>query len=174
MTAISTEQARTAQPPMRLGILLFIFSEIFLFGSLFATYYSLRAFTPGWPPEHPEITLAAINTFLLLSSSATIWWASSSIQKGKEKGLALGLALTLLLGAAFLGITVFEWTHEAFRPWTNAYGSIFFTLTSALLTRTLRHRFSASHFLGVEIGSYYWHFVDFIWIIVFTTLFLVR
>ena len=173
---------------MRLGISLFLVSEAFLFGSLFWTYYYLRAYTTNWPPEHPEITLAAINTFFLLASSGTIWWALNSIKKGNERRLASGLAATLLLGATFLGITVFEWTSEAFTPWTNAYGSIFFTLTgfhalhvfggillmSALLARTLKHKFSSDSFVGVDIGSYYWHFVDFIWIIVFTTLFVVR
>jgi cytochrome c oxidase subunit 3 len=108
--------------------------------------------------------------------------------KGNEKGLALGLGITLLLGLTFLGVTVFEWSHEPFRPWTNAYGSIFYTLTgfhalhvfggvlllAALLTRTLRHRIGIGKSIGVEVGSYYWHFVDFIWIIVFTTVFVVR
>lgn len=192
MTTKSAEQAveqlRSEPTPMRWGILLFLISEVFLFGSLFLTYYYLRALTPGWPPEHPATTLAGINTFFLLSSSVTIWWAGNAISWGSEKGLAWGLATTLLLGLTFLVITVFEWTHEAFRPWTNAYGSIFYTLTgfhalhvfggvillSALLTRTLRHRFSPGHHVGLDIGSYYWHFVDTVWIIVFTTIFVVR
>jgi heme/copper-type cytochrome/quinol oxidase subunit 3 len=179
---------RTAGSPMKWGILFFLVSEVFLFGSLFWTYYYLRGQTPGWPPEHPDAILASINTFFLLSSSVTMWWAIRSIRLGRESGLALGLGATLVLGATFLGITIFEWIHEPFQPWTNAYGSIFFTLTgfhalhvlagllliSALLTRTLRHRFSSTRFLGAEIGSYYWHFVDLIWIFVFSSIFIIR
>jgi cytochrome c oxidase subunit 3 len=184
--ATVAEQEKTGQTPMRMGILLFLISESFLFGSLFWSFYALRG-QPGWPPEHPDATLAAINTFFLVSSSATIWWASNCIQKGRQRGLALGLAATLLLGVVFLGITVFEWTHESFRPWTSAYGSIFYTLTgfhalhvfggvllmAALLTRALRHRFSPERFLGLEIGSYYWHFVDLVWIFVFSSIFII-
>ena len=92
------------------------------------------------------------------------------------------------LGLIFLGITIYEWTSVPFRPWTNAYGSIFYTLTGfhalhvfggillilSLLARTLRHRFSAENYEAIALGSLYWHFVDFIWIIVFVTLFIVR
>lgn len=83
---------------------------------------------------------------------------------------------------------MWEWDQESFRPWTDAYGSIFYTLTGfhalhvfggallmlALLTRSVRHRFSADNFVAVDVGSLYWHFVDFIWILVFTTIFIVR
>jgi cytochrome c oxidase subunit 3 len=181
-------QERALPSPMRLGMVLFLASESFLFGSLFWTYYYLRALTPGWPPQHPEAILAAVNTFFLLSSSGTIWAGIRAIRRGNEKGLFVGLLITLLLGSTFLGITAWEWTHEVFRPWTNAYGSIFYTLTGfhalhvfggvmlmlALLTRTARHRFSASNYLAVEMGSLYWHFVDFIWILVFATIFIIR
>ena len=123
-----------------------------------------------------------------MSSSAAIWWAGRAIRQGNQKALATGLVVTMGLGLIFLGITIFEWTHEPFRPWTHAYGSIFYTLTGfhalhvlagivlmlALLTRSLKGRFSAANFKAVEVGSLYWHFVDFIWIIVFTTLFIVK
>ena len=187
--AVSTvDQAGSRSSPMRMGILMFLISEAFLFGSLFWTYYYLRALTPGWPPQHPEATLAGINTVFLLVSSGTIWLGIRAIRKGNEKGLFFGLLATLLLGVAFLGMTFWEWTHEAFRPWTNAYGSIFYTLTgfhalhvfggvllmAALLTRTIKHRFSADRFTALEVGSIYWHYVDFIWILVFTTIFIIR
>jgi heme/copper-type cytochrome/quinol oxidase subunit 3 len=173
---------------MRMGIVLFLISETFLFGSLFWTYYYLRAQTVGWPPEHPSNTLAWINTFLLLASSGVIFWAARAIRRGNETGLLSGLIVTVFLGASFIGITGWEWFHESFRPWTNAYGSIFFTMTGfhalhvfggvllmlALTIRTARHRISAGHAVAVEIGSLYWHFVDLIWILVFVTIFIVR
>lgn len=190
MEESSIVKERTSPSPMKLGIILFLISEAFLFGALFFPYYYLRAESPVWPPQGVQLgmTLAIINTVILLSSSAVIWWASKAIQKGNEKGLSIGLAVTMILGIIFLGITIFEWTHETFRPWTSAYGSTFYTLTgfhalhvfggvllmATLLGRTLRHRFSSSRFQAVEVGSLYWHFVDFIWIIVFTTLFIIR
>jgi cytochrome c oxidase subunit 3 len=168
----------------------FLISEAFLFGSLFTTYYYLRAEAPVWPPVGVQLdpVLAIINTILLLSSSGAILWAGSAIRKDREGSLAGGLAITAILAVGFLGITAFEWTHESFRPWTSAYGSIFYTLTGfhalhvfagvllmlSLLVRTFRHQFSSANYTTVEVGSLYWHFVDFIWIIVFTTLFIVR
>ena len=117
-----------------------------------------------------------------------MWWGGWSIRRGKESGLLWGLLATVLLGSTFLGITFWEWTHEAFGPWTHAYGSIFYTLTGfhalhvfggvmlmlALLARTVRHRFSAERSLAVEIGSLYWHFVDLVWVVVFISIFVVR
>lgn len=187
-TAVERQRVGTQQSHMFWGIIFFLISEAFLFGALFTTYYYLRVEAAVWPPAHPAAGLATMNTFFLLASSGTIWWATRAIRKGSEKGLALGLLATFLLGSTFLGITAWEWGHEPFRPWTHAYGSIFFTLTgfhalhvfggvmlmSALLARTLRHRFSAQHFQAVEVGSMYWHFVDFIWLFVFSTIFIVR
>jgi heme/copper-type cytochrome/quinol oxidase subunit 3 len=184
------EKPEEARSNVYFGMVLFLISEAFLFGSLFWTYYYLRATTAVWPPAgvNPDLGLAGINTFLLLSSSAVIWWAGRAIRQGNQKALATGLVVTMALGLIFLGITIFEWTHESFRPWTHAYGSIFYTLTGfhalhvfagivlmlTLLTRSLKGRFSATNFKAVEVGSLYWHFVDFIWIIVFTTLFIVK
>lgn len=175
---------------MRQGIILFLISETFLFGSLFWTYYYLKAKSPVWPPEGVvlETGLAIVMTAILIVSSGTIGLAVRAIQKGNERGLTGGLIATIVLGSTFLGMTIWEWLHESFRPWTHAYGSTFFTLTgfhalhvfagiilmSALLTRTLRHRFSSSGFVGVEIGSFYWHFVDIVWLAVFSTLFIIR
>jgi cytochrome c oxidase subunit III len=173
-----------------LGMVFFLISEAFLFGSLFWTYYYLRAQNPVWPPAGVQLdfNLAVVNTVVLLASSGTIWWSGRAIRKGNNRGLALGLSITLLLAITFLGITIFEWTYEDFRPWTSAYGSIFYTLTGfhalhvfggvmimlALLARTLKRRFSSRNLQAVEVGSLYWHFVDFIWLLVFTTLFIVR
>jgi len=173
-----------------LGMIFFLISELFLFGALFWTYYYLRGSTPVWPPAGVklDLNLAVINTAILLISSGTMWFAQQSIRKGKEETVAFSLGATVVLGLTFLGITIFEWTHETFRPWTSAYGSIFYTLTgfhalhvfggvlliSSMLARTLRHRFSSQIYLPLEISSLYWHYVDTIWLIVFATLFIVR
>jgi len=182
-------QVKASRTPVYLGMILFLISEAFLFGSLFATYYYLRAETKVWPPAGVRLDtwLASINTFILLSSSGTIWWAGRAIRKGKENSLGIGLGLTIFLGVTFLGITLYEWIHANFQPWSNAYGSTFFTLTGfhalhvfvgvilmlSMLARTLRHRFSSSNFLPIEVSSLYWHYVDFIWILVFTSIFII-
>jgi cytochrome c oxidase subunit 3 len=188
METSDVAQEGSLSPTLKTGMKVFLTSEAFLFGSLFWTYYYLRALTPGWPPEHPSATLAGVNTILLLASSLTVWLGLRAIRAGDEGGLARGLAATAVLGAIFVAITAHEWAHEDFRPWTNAYGSTFYTLTGfhalhvsggvvlmlVLLNRTLKHRFSGSNFLAVEVGSLYWHFVDVIWLLVFSTLFVVR
>ena len=187
--AIPVAQER-AQSHARTGMVLFLVSEAFLFGSLFWTYYYLRAASSVWPPQDVHLTLVLVipNTIILLTSSLTFWLSTVAIRKNSPGGLAVGLLLTIILGIAFLIITGFEWMRETFRPWSNAYGSIFFTLTGFhalhvfggimlmlfLFIRTVRNRFSSSNYLPVEIGSLYWHFVDFIWLIVFTTIFIIR
>jgi heme/copper-type cytochrome/quinol oxidase subunit 3 len=172
------------------GMLVFLASEAFLFGSLFFTYFYLKINTPVWPPAgvHLDNGLAIINTVILLSSSGVVWLASKFIRKGNVSGLAAALLATAVMGSAFLGITVWEWTHEAFRPWSIAYGAIFYTMTGfhalhvlggvllmlALSIRARRGRYSRGNFTAIEVGSFYWHYVDFIWILVFITLFLIR
>jgi heme/copper-type cytochrome/quinol oxidase subunit 3 len=187
----ATENVRFSKPNVNLtGMMIFLASEIFLFGSLFFSYFYLKINTQVWPPSgvHLDNSLAIANTAILLSSSAVVWLATKLIQKGKTRWSAIALLGTSLMGAAFLGITIWEWTHETFQPWNSAYGSIFFTLTGfhalhilggamlmlALGIRTLKGCYSADKHSAVEIGSLYWHYVDAIWILVFITLFLVR
>lgn len=183
-------QEEVQKTPMRTGIAFFLVSESFIFIALFATYYYLRLYTTQWPSQSiiHDTTLASINTAFLLSSSLTIYLGLRSIRRGNRKGLLYGLLATIILGSTFLGITAYEWTNLSFQPWSNAYGSIFFTLTGfhalhvfggvilmvALFIRSARNRFSKGNHLAVEIGSYYWHYVDMIWIFVFTTLFIIR
>ena len=99
--AITKEKPITS--PLKLGMVFFLISEAFLFGSLFTTYYYLRAESPVWPPAgvHTDMTLAIVNTVLLLFSSAALWWAGRSIKKGSESGLVFGLAVTAALAVAF-------------------------------------------------------------------------
>jgi cytochrome c oxidase subunit 3 len=189
-------EARTEEPttargrPAYLGMIFFLVSELFLFGSLFWTYFYLRVETAVWPPAgiKPDTILAGVNTLFLLAGSGVIMWAVNGLRKGKEGRLAIGLGVTALLGIVFLGITGWEWAHEAFKPWTHAYGSIFFTLTGfhalhvlggvvfmlILFGQTLRHKYSLTDYTPVEIGSLYWHFIDFIWVMVFISIFIIK
>ena len=175
-----------------LGILLFIVSEVMLFGSFFAAYFFIRvvANVGPWPPDGLELpkTVELVNTFILVSSSFTVHWALESIRRENRRGLILGLAATFMLGATFLFIQINEYAHIGFAPYTNAFGSVFYGLTGLhgahvtvglILLSFANIRAWRGHFskepkkhLGVEVPGIYWHFVDIMWIIVFTTVYI--
>ena len=172
-----------------LGMLLFIASEIMLFGSFFTAYFFVRvvAGTP-WPtpPFHLPVFVALINTCILVTSSFTIHWATQSIKRGNRAGLQAGLVLTFLMGLTFLITQMIEYARVGFAPHDGAFGTIFYCLTglhgahvfvglSILLFMTIRAfrgHFSPDHHHGVEIGGIYWHFVDVMWIVVYSTIYI--
>ncbi|MFQ5925284.1 MAG: heme-copper oxidase subunit III [Dehalococcoidia bacterium] len=192
MASADVEQReRPRQANIYLGMLLFLLSEAFLFGALFWSYFDLRGNNfPHWPPEgvHLGLLLVSINTAILLASSGAMQWAIVAIRRGSRGGLIGGLLATMLLGSTFLVIKGWEWATVPFRPWSHAYGSIFYTMTGfhalhvlagilillALLLRARRHRFSAERHLAVEVGGLYWHFVDLVWLFVFTSIYLIQ
>ena len=175
-----------------LGILLFIVSEVMLFGSFFAAYFFIRvvANTGPWPPDGLTLpkAVAGVNTAILISSSFTVHWALESIRRGNRRGMILGLGATWMLGATFLFIQINEYVHIGFAPYTNAFGSVFYGLTGLhgahvtvglILLAFANIRAWRGHFskepkkhLGVEVPGIYWHFVDVMWIIVFTTVYI--
>jgi cytochrome c oxidase subunit III len=175
-----------------LGILLFIVSEAMLFGAFFASYFFLRVVSNDgpWPPEGFElpVAVAGVNTAILVSSSFTIHWALESIRRGNRAGMKAGLAVTFLLGATFLFIQINEYIHIGFSARDGAFGSIFYGLTGLhgahvfvglTLLAFANIRAWRGHFgrdpkdhLGVEVPGIYWHFVDVMWIIVFTVVYI--
>lgn len=176
-----------------LGIILFIISEVMLFAAFFASYFFLRVVVDpaSWPPPdiHLPVAVAGVNTAILVSSSFTMHYALEGIRRGNRMALQLGLALTWLLGATFLFIQMNEYVHIGFSARDGAFGSIFYGLTGLhgahvfvgllLLTfaniRALRGHFGPSpkEHLGVEAPGIYWHFVDAMWIVVFTTVYVI-
>ena len=175
-----------------LGILLFIVSEIMLFGAFFASYFFLRVVTNEgpWPPTEFELPVAVAfaNTVILVSSSFTMHWALESIRHGNRRGMQMGLLTTFLLGATFLFIQVNEYIHIGFSIRDGAFGSIFYGLTGLhgahvtvglILLAFANIRAWRGHFgpeakdhLGVEVPGIYWHFVDVMWIVVFTAVYI--
>src|SRR5262245_6766305 len=175
-----------------LGILIFIVTEAMLFGAFFASYFFIRvvANEGPWPPEGFELpkAVAGVNTAILVSSSFTMHWALESIRKNNRRGLIMGLAMTVLLGATFLFIQINEYIHIGFSARDLAFGSIFYGLTGlhgahvfvglTLLSfaniRAFRGHFGPEpkDHLGVEVPGIYWHFVDVMWIIVYTTVYI--
>ncbi|MFN8132673.1 MAG: cytochrome c oxidase subunit 3 [Solirubrobacteraceae bacterium] len=172
-----------------LGMLLFIISEIMIFGAFFTAYFFLRVVNNDpWPARGEElpVLIAGINTAILLSSSLTLHWALVSVKNGNRFGLKAGMLTTFLLGLAFLTIQINEYVHVGFSPSDSAQGSIFYGLTGlhgahvfiglcllAMVTvRAFRGHFSPEHHQGVEVPGIYWHFVDVMWIVVYTTIYL--
>jgi cytochrome c oxidase subunit III len=175
-----------------LGILLFIVSEVMLFGAFFAAYFFIRvvASEGPWPPDGFElpVAVAGVNTAILVTSSVTVHWALESVRRNQRRGLIMGLAATWLLGFTFLFIQVNEYVHIGFSARDGAFGSIFYGLTGLhgahvfvgllLLTfaniRAWRGHFGpkARDHLGVEVPGIYWHFVDVMWIIVYTSIYI--
>jgi cytochrome c oxidase subunit 3 len=141
-----------------------------------------------WPPAPFELPkfVAGVNTAILVTSSFTMHWALQSIKRGNRAGLQGGLLLTFLMGFVFLLTQAREYSRVGFAPHNGAFGTIFYCLTglhgahvfvglSILLFMTIRAfrgHFSAEHHHGVEIGGIYWHFVDVMWIVVYSTVYL--
>jgi len=177
--------------PEVLGMLLFIASEAMLFGSFFAVLFFDRVVNPAttqWPPAPFEfpVFVAGVNTCILVTSSFTMHWAVQSIRRNDRNGLRAGLVLTILLGSAFLITQMVEYAHVGFNTSDGAFASTFFGLTglhgahvfiglSLLMfaaVRSFRGHYSPEHYHGVEIPGIYWHFVDVMWIVVYTVVYL--
>ncbi|WP_205697579.1 cytochrome c oxidase subunit 3 [Conexibacter sp. SYSU D00693] len=176
--------------PAMLGMLLFIISEVMVFGAFFTAYFFIRVVNgEEWPAEGTELPklIAGVNTAILLSSSLTLHWAQTSIKHGNRWGLKAGMLVTLLLGCTFLFVQINEYIHIGFAPQDHAQGTIFYGLTGlhgahvfigltllAMVTvRAFRGHFSPEHHHGVEIPGVYWHFVDVMWIVVYTTVYII-
>lgn len=183
---------RTGPPPLSVGVVVWLASELMFFGGLFAAYYVLRAVNEpsGWPPEGVELeTLRSVlATVVLLGSSVTMHASVRAAEHGDRRGALRWLYITFLLGAAFVVNLGFEWAALDFTISTHAYGSIYYLLTG----------FHGLHLVGglglmaaaavvvsgtearaplgatFTVNAYYWHFVDMIWVFVFVTLFIVR
>jgi cytochrome c oxidase subunit 3 len=173
-----------------LGMLLFIISEIMIFGAFFTAYFFIRVVGGAeWPApgDHLPKLIAGFNTAILISSSFTIHFAQESIKKNNRLGLQLGMVATFMLGLTFLFIQINEYAHIGFSPQDNAQGSIFYGLTGlhgahvtiglvllAFVTiRSFRGHFSADSYKGMEIPGIYWHFVDVMWIVVYLTIYII-
>ncbi len=175
--------------PQLLGMLLFIISEVMLFAAFFTAYFFIRVVLDApWPAEgdHLPIETGIANSFILFSSSGTMHWALESARTENRNGLCAALLTTFLLGAAFLSIQINEYVHVPFVASDSAQASIFFGLTGlhgahvfvgltllAFATiRAFRGHYSAKEHRGVEVPGIYWHFVDVMWIFVYTTIYI--
>ncbi|MDT3670646.1 MAG: cytochrome c oxidase subunit 3 [Aromatoleum sp.] len=195
----------------------FIFSEVMFFAAFFGALFYSRVltvpslasganealiwpgFTSAWPTDGPYIAdpftpmgawgIPALNTLILLTSGGTLTWAHYGLLKGNRTQLKLGLLLTVLLGATFLGFQIYEYVH-AYRELnlrldTGIYGSTFFLLTgfhglhvtigaimlTVTLGRVLAGHFRPDHHFAFEATAWYWHFVDVVWLMLFVVVY---
>jgi cytochrome c oxidase subunit III len=174
-----------------LGMMLFIISEVMLFGAFFTAYFFVRVVADNgdWFPidgkELPKV-IAGINTAVLVSSSFTMHWALEGARRGNRRAMQVGLLSTLALGTTFLSVQINEYVHIGFAPSDFAQASVFYgltglhgahvfvglTLLTFATTRAFRGHFSPKEHRGVEVPGIYWHFVDVMWIIVYSTVYL--
>ncbi len=176
----------------KLAMWVFLGSECLLFGGLISTYMLYREKHVVGPKPHDlyNIPFTSISSFVLLMSSLTMVLAVSAIQRGDQRRMRTWLFTTALLGSTFVSGQVFEFTafvKEGMGFTTNAASSAFFALTGfhgvhvtigiimlmSLVVMSLRGRLPAHRAEAVEIVGLYWHFVDVVWILIFTVVYLV-
>jgi heme/copper-type cytochrome/quinol oxidase subunit 3 len=176
----------------KLGMWVFLASDCLLFGALISTYLLLRhRSVQGLGPEDVfDIPFTSVSSFVLLMSSLTMALAVATIGRGDVARNRVWLATTAMLGAVFIGGQVYEFTtfyREGLGYTTNIFGSAFYTLTGfhgvhvsvgivmlmSLLVMSLRGNLGPERAEAVEIVGLYWHFVDIVWILIFTVVYLI-
>lgn len=175
----------------KLAFWMFIGSECLLFGSLISTYlvYQGRSVVGPTPEEILNIPLTSVSTFVLLMSSLAMVLALAAVTRGDRLWSRVWLLATAGLGLVFLGFQAYEFTafvHEGLTLKTNLFGSTFFVLTGThgahvavgvlwlltLFVRSLQGKLGPDKAINVEITGLYWHFVDVVWIVIFTVVYL--
>lgn len=177
----------------KLGIWLFLASEVMLFGALFSSYILLRVGAPTWPHgyEYLNIQMATFNTLLLITSSITVVLSWLALKEGQFAKFQKYFGITILLGMGFLVVKYFEYTakfHHGYFPKTNTFLAIYFTMTGLHVLHIIGGLIVNIYLLGpgsklwkqdpawftnrIECAGLYWHFVDLVWIILFPVLYL--
>lgn len=188
------QHTRVVQRGLRMGMLLFIVSEVMFFFAFFWAFFhsSLNPspFIGGvWPPAHLEVLnpweVPLLNTIILLSSGATVTWAHHAIIYGSRKQAFLGLFFTIFLAVIFTSLQVLEYLHAPFTISDGIYGSTFYMATGfhgfhvfvgtcflfVCLIRLILHHFTKEHHFGFEAAAWYWHFVDVVWLFLFISIY---
>ncbi len=182
---------RIVQIGMRYGMVPFIASEVMFFVAWFWAYfnaslYPTEAMGGVWPPQGVQTfdpwDLPFLNTLILLMSGVTVTWAHHELREGSRKRTLQGLALTILLGLTFTGVQAYEYVHAAFGFQDGIYPTTFYMATGfhgfhviigtifliVCFVRTYKGHFKPDHHFGFEAAAWYWHFVDVVWLFLFT------
>jgi cytochrome c oxidase subunit 3 len=178
-----------------LGFLMFLVSDVVLFSSFIFAYLYLRNSGQGWPPPgigRPDVALAALNSAVLFGSGATMHYALENWKHGKFTRYAAFMIATIILGILFLSGQAVEYTKLYFQEhvsWAGSgiFGASFFTLTGmhgfhvfvgvwyliVLLLQSVHGVYSKDKYFGLTAGTLYWHFVDVIWVVLFSIFYLI-
>jgi cytochrome c oxidase subunit 3 len=173
------------------GTIVWLGSEFMFFGGLFAAYFTIRAHdgTP-WPPRgiHLDVVQSGIFTLILVMSSVTMQKGVFEAEHGRKTAAKWWIILTMIMGLSFVANQAVEWSKNAFGPQTNAYGSLFYMMTGIhglhvilgilamgfLLVRMAGRGRDPGELSALQSVSYYWHFVDVVWIALYSVLFLLH
>ena len=185
---------KAVQKGLRVGMIWFIISEVWLFVSFFWAFYH-SALVPTveigsiWPPVGIEAINAyevpLLNTALLLSSGATVTWSHNAIISGNRKETILGLIATIALGVVFTGLQAMEYYEAPFTIADSVYGSTFYVATgfhgahvligttflAVCLVRIIDYQLTKHHHTGYEAAIWYWHFVDIVWVFLYVSIY---
>nr|UYA97829.1 cytochrome c oxidase subunit III [Megacopta lobata] len=179
---------------LKMGMILFIMSEVFFFISFFwGFFHSSLAPTVEmgmmWPPmgikTFDPMGIPLMNTMILLCSGITVTWSHHSMMESKFKQVSISLIMTVMLGVYFTFLQAFEYMESSFCISDSVYGSSFFMATgfhgihviigtvflAVCLSRHMMHHFSSSHHLGFEAATWYWHFVDVVWLFLYISIY---
>ena len=179
---------RTSGPV--LGMVVFVASEAMFFATFFGAYFTIYSVNPVWPPAgfpRLEPELATVLTVLLVASSVTLQIGVRAIRRDRTRAMLVWLGLTILLGAGFLGLQLYDYSLLGFGVRDGIFGSLFYVMTGLhmahvfggvvflvlVLSQGLGGQLTHAHHDSMEAGSIYWHFVDVVWICLFTTFYLV-
>jgi cytochrome c oxidase subunit 3 len=181
------ESDRATIGPLPVGVIVWLSSELMFFAGMFAAWFTLASANDPWPPDGVDLDVAraAVFTAVLISSSATIHKAVAAAERGQRSDALRWLAATFLLGGAFVANQALEFAGLSFQLDSHAYGTIFWLLVGfhwlhvlagmILMLTVARVVWPGSQVpLGehLKVTGYYWHFVDVVWIGVFTTVYL--
>lgn len=201
MTELSIERAHHATPKeearhidnLKFAMWLYLASEVVIFATLIAIFVAFRIHNPERVEEVHQasgLLLVSLNTFLLLTSSWTMVMGLRAIQGGDSKGLTRWIGATALLGTLFVALQGVEYTtlsHEGITIYSDAFGMRFYAPTAFhgahviagvlwalyVVNGARRGKYANNRYLGVEIFGLFWHFVDVVWIVLFTAIYLV-
>ncbi len=179
------------RPPMlAVGVMIWLGSELMFFSGLFAAYFTIRANDHPWPPvgTHLDVVQAGVFTAILVSSSFTMQYAVFCEERLNRRAARTWIAVTMVLGFMFLGNQFYEWVTQTTRWTTNAYGSLFYIMSGLHGLHVFLGLVAMVFLLGRMKGpggdpgelavfqgvSYYWHFVDIVWIGLYSCLFLLK
>jgi cytochrome c oxidase subunit 3 len=189
------QHTNTVQTGLKMGMLLFIASEVMFFSGFFWAFFH-SSFNPAveigavWPPAYLTILdpwkVPLLNTFLLLSSGASVTWCHHAIVLGSKSQAHISLIITIILAVIFTALQGFEYVTAPFTISDSVYGSSFYMATgfhgfhvvigtlflTVCLGRLYFNHFTREHHFGFEAAAWYWHFVDVVWLFLFASIYI--